>query len=293
MNAVKTTILLAALTGILIAAGQALGGRQGAIVALFLAGIMNFASYWFSDKIVLATYRAVPIDKLPPEMARAGARLKGIVERLAMKAGQPVPSIYMIPSSTPNAFATGRDPAHAAVAATVGILEMLDDEEIEGVMAHELAHVRHRDILTGSIVATIAGAISILATMAQWAAIFGGGRRSDDDSGGGAIGLLVTALIAPIAASLIQLAISRSREYAADAGAARLTQNPLGLARALEKLEMMAARRPMRSATPATAHMFIVNPLRGGGLSALFSTHPPMAERINRLRGMAGAAGRG
>jgi heat shock protein HtpX len=248
---------------------------------------MNFGSYWFSDKIVLATYRAVPIEKLPPELSRAGMRLKGIVERLAMKAGTPMPSVYVIPSHTPNAFATGRNPEHAAVAATVGILEILDDEEIEGVMAHELSHVRHRDILTGSIVATVAGAISILANMAQWALIFGGGRRSDEDSGGGGLGLIAMMIVAPIAATIIQLAISRSREYAADSGAADLTGNPLGLARALEKLEAAATQRPMRSATPATAHMFIVNPLRGGGLAALFSTHPPMAERVKRLRAMA------
>ncbi len=288
MNTLKTTVLLALLTGILVAAGQALGGRQGAIMALVLAAVMNFASYWFSDKIVLGMYRAVPVDKLPPEMARAGARLRMIVERLTMKAGLPMPQVYVIPSGAPNAFATGRDPQHAAVAATAGILELLDDQELEGVMAHELAHVRHRDILTGSVVATIAGAISILANMAQWAAIFGGGRR-DDDRGASGIGLLVTALIAPIAATIIQLAISRGREYAADAGAAALTQNPLALARALEKLEMMATRRPMQAATPSTAHMFIVNPLRGGGLAGLFSTHPPMAERVARLHAMTGA----
>jgi len=288
MNALKTTVLLALLTGILIAAGQALGGRQGAVMALGLAAVMNFASYWFSDKIVLGMYRAVPIDKLPPEMARAGARLRMIVERLTMKAGLPVPKVYVIPSAAPNAFATGRDPQHAAVAATAGILELLDDQELEGVMAHELAHVRHRDILTGSVVATIAGAISILANMAQWAAMFGGGRRDEENSGASGIGLLVTALIAPIAATIIQLAISRGREYAADAGAATLTQNPLALARALEKLEMMATRRPMQAANPSTAHLFIVNPLRGGGLASLFSTHPPMVERVARLRAMTG-----
>lgn len=289
MNAIKTTVLLALLTGILVAAGQALGGRQGAILALALAAVMNFVSYWFSDKIVLGMYRAVPIEKLPPEMARAGARLKMIVERLTMKAGLPMPQVYVIPSAAPNAFATGRDPSHAAVAATAGILELLDDQELEGVMAHELAHVRHRDILTGSVVATIAGAISILANMAQWAAIMGGGRRDDENSGASGIGLLVTALIAPIAATIIQLAISRGREYAADAGAATLTQNPLALARALEKLEMMATRRPLAAANPSTAHMFIVNPLTGGGLAKLFSTHPPMAERVARLRAMTGA----
>jgi heat shock protein HtpX len=279
MNAIRTTILLAALTGILIAAGQALGGREGALLALVIAAVMNFGSYWFSDRIVLASYRAVPAERLP-----SGERLVRIVERLAMKAGQPMPRVYLIPSPTPNAFATGRDPAHAAVAATEGILDILDDEELEGVMAHELAHVRNRDILTGSIVATIAGAISYLAWMAQWAAIFGGGRRER----GGGLGLLAMALVAPIAAAIIQMAISRGREYAADAGAARLTKNPLGLARGLEKLEAMSRRRPL-GGNPATAHLFIVNPLRGGGLASLFSTHPPIAERVARLRALVGA----
>lgn len=280
MNTIRTVVLLAALTGILIAAGQALGGREGALIALVIAGVMNFGSYWFSDRIVLASYRAVPAEQVPE-----GERLIRIVERLAMKAGQPLPRVYMIPSPSPNAFATGRDPDHATVAATKGILDLLTDDELEGVMAHELSHVTSRDILTGSIVATVAGAISFLASMAQWAAIFGGGRRDDRD--GGAIGLLATAIVAPIAAMIIQMAISRSREYAADAGAAKLTQNPLGLARALEKLAAMSERRPM-GGNPATAHLFIVNPLRGRGLANLFSTHPPVAERVARLEAMAG-----
>jgi heat shock protein HtpX len=280
MNMIRTVVLLAALTGILIAAGQALGGREGAIIALVIAGVMNFGSYWFSDRIVLASYRAVPAERMPE-----GERLIRIVERLAMKSGQPMPRVYMIPSPSPNAFATGRDPDHAAVAATKGILDLLTDDELEGVMAHELSHVTSRDILTGSIVATVAGAISFLASMAQWAAIFGGGRRDDR---GGAIGLLATAIVAPIAAMIIQMAISRSREYAADAGAAKLTQNPLGLARALEKLAAMSERRPM-GGSPATAHLFIVNPLRGKGLANLFSTHPPVAQRVARLEAMAGA----
>ncbi len=281
MNVLKTTILLAALTGILVAAGQVLGGNQGAVMALIIAGVMNFVSYWFADRIVLASYRAIPADKHP-----SGTRLVRVVERLAMKTGQPMPRVYIIPSPTPNAFATGRDPAHAAVAATAGILEILDDEELEGVMAHELAHVQHRDILTGSIVATIAGAISLLAQMAHWAAIFGGGRR-DRDSGGGILGLLVMMIVAPIAATIIQLAISRGREFAADAGGAHVTHNPLALARALEKLEAVGKRYPM-GASPATAHLFIVNPLRGGGIASLFSTHPPLAERVRRLTEMAG-----
>lgn len=283
MNLFKTTVLLAALTGILIAAGQALGGSQGAVMALILAGVMNFASYWFADRIVLASYRAVPAEKTP-----GGERLIRVVERLAMKSGLPVPRVTIIPSPTPNAFATGRDPAHAAVAATAGILDLLDDEELEGVMAHELAHVRNRDILTSSIVATIAGAITLLAQMAHFAALFGGGRR-DDRSGVGTIGLLLTMLLAPIAAAVIQLAISRGREYAADTGGAGTTHNPLALARALEKLEAVGRRHPM-GASPASAHLFIVNPLHGGGMASLFSTHPPLAERVRRLREMAGMA---
>jgi heat shock protein HtpX len=287
MNILKTTILLAALTGILVAAGQALGGRQGAMLALVFAAILNFGSYWFSDRIVLAMYRATNVDDVPDPQAR---RLKGIVEGVAMKAGLPIPKVYLIPDAALNAFATGRDPAHAAVAATAGILQALNDQELEGVMAHEMSHVRHRDILTGSIVATIAGAISMLANMAQFAMIFGGGRRDDDRGGSSGLGLLVTMIVAPIAATLIQLAISRGREFAADAGAARITHQPLALASALEKLEAYSTRRPMAAATPATAHLFIVSPLRGSGVAKLFSTHPPMADRIARLQAMATGA---
>jgi heat shock protein HtpX len=204
-----------------------------------------------------------------------------------------MPKMYLIPDASLNAFATGRDPSHAAVAATAGILQVLDDQELEGVMAHELSHVRHRDILTSSIVATIAGAISMLANMAQWAMIFGGGRRDDDRGGSSGLGLLLTMILAPITATLIQLAISRSREFEADAGGARITQQPLALASALKKLEAFSQKRPMAAATPATAHLFIVNPLRGGGITKLFSTHPPMAERVARLEAMAtGGAGR-
>jgi heat shock protein HtpX len=207
-----------------------------------------------------------------------------------MKAGLPIPKVYLIPDAALNAFATGRDPAHAAVAATAGILQALNDQELEGVMAHEMSLVRHRDILTGSIVATIAGAISMLANMAQFAMIFGGGRRDDDRGGSSGLGLLVTMIVAPIAATLIQLAISRGREFAADAGAARITHQPLALASALEKLEAYSTRRPMAAATPATAHLFIVSPLRGSGVAKLFSTHPPMADRIARLQAMATGA---
>jgi len=284
MNALKTTVLLAALTGILVAAGQALGGREGAMLALVFAAVLNFGSYWFSDRIVLAMYRAVPVDQVNDPQAR---RLQTIVERLVVKAGLPMPKMYLIPDASLNAFATGRDPSHAAVAATAGILQALDDQELEGVMAHELSHVRHRDILTSSIVATIAGAISMLANMAQWAMIFGGGRRDDDRGGSSGLGLLLTMILAPITATLIQLAISRSREFEADAGGARITQQPLALASALKKLEAFSQKRPMAAATPATAHLFIVNPLRGGGISKLFSTHPPMAERVARLEAMA------
>ena len=284
MNALKTTILLAALTGILVAAGQALGGREGAMLALVFAAVLNFGSYWFSDRIVLAMYRAVPVDQVNDPQAR---RLQTLVERLVVKAGLPMPKMYLIPDASLNAFATGRDPSHAAVAATAGILQALDDQELEGVMAHELSHVRHRDILTSSIVATIAGAISMLANMAQWAMIFGGGRRDDDRGGSSGLGLLLTMILAPISATLIQLAISRSREFEADAGGARITQQPLALASALKKLEAFSQKRPMAAATPATAHLFIVNPLRGGGITKLFSTHPPMAERVARLEAMA------
>jgi len=284
MNALKTTILLALLTGILVAAGQALGGREGAWLALVFAAVLNFGSYWFSDKIVLSMYKAVPVDQVNDPQAR---RLQTIVERLVVKAGLPMPKMYLIPDASLNAFATGRDPSHAAVAATAGILQALDDQELEGVMAHELSHVRHRDILTSSIVATIAGAISMLANMAHWALIFGGGRRDDDRGGSGGLGMLLTMILAPITATLIQLAISRGREFEADAGGARITQQPLALASALRKLEEFAQRRPLAAATPATAHLFIVNPLRGGGIAKLFSTHPPMADRVARLEAMA------
>lgn len=278
MNTLKTTFLLTALTMLLMFVGKALGGNGGMMMALIIAGVMNIVSYWFSDKIVLKMYGAREVTEAE------SPRLYRITNQLAMKAMLPMPKVYIIPGMTPNAFATGRNPQHAAVAATEGILQMLNDEELEGVMAHELAHVGNRDILISTIVATIAGAISYLAQMAQFAAIFGG-NRDKDENGGSPFVMIAMAIIAPIAAMLIQMAISRSREYEADAYGARICRKPLALANALKKLHMGAAAIPM-NATPATAHMFIVNPLTGGGLMSLFSTHPPMEERVARLEAL-------
>lgn len=280
-NFLKTAVLLGALTSLVVLIGEAIGGQQGMLIAFVFAIAMNFGSYWFSDRIVLAMYGAQPIEEAKaPDLYR-------IVRRLTTRAAVPMPRIYLIPSDTPNAFATGRNPEHAAVAVTEGILRTLDDEELEGVLAHELSHVKNRDTLTMTIAATLAGVITYLAHMAQWAAIFGGGRRDDEEgSGGGAMGALLMAILAPIAAMLIQLAISRAREFQADASGARLVGRPWGLAKALEKLEIASKMTPM-DATPATAHLFIVNPLRGEGLLSLFSTHPPIQERIARLRAMA------
>ncbi|OGP13948.1 MAG: protease HtpX [Deltaproteobacteria bacterium GWA2_54_12] len=273
MNTLKTTFLLTALTLLLLFFGKALGGNSGMMFALVMAGVMNFVSYWFSDKIVLKMYGA-------KEATEAEApRLYRITRQLAMKAMLPMPKVYIIPGMSPNAFATGRNPQHAAVAATEGILKMLNDEELEGVMAHELAHVGNRDILISSIVATIAGAISMLANMAQFAAMFGG---RDRERGGNPMVMIAMAIIAPIAAMLVQMAISRSREYQADDYGARICGKPLALASALKKLHMGVAAIPME-ANAATAHMFIVSPLTGGGLMSLFSTHPPMEERVKRL----------
>ncbi|HLB05556.1 MAG TPA: zinc metalloprotease HtpX [Thermodesulfobacteriota bacterium] len=273
MNTLKTTFLLTALTLLLVFFGKALGGNSGMMMALIMAGVMNFVSYWFSDKIVLKMYGA-------REVTEAEApRLYGMTRQLAMKANLPMPKVYIIPGMSPNAFATGRNPQHAAVAATEGILKMLNDEELEGVMAHELAHVGDRDILISSIVATIAGAISMLANMAQFAAMFGG---RDRERGGNPMVMIAMAIIAPIAAMLVQMAISRSREYQADDYGARICGKPLALANALKKLHMGVAAIPME-ANSATAHMFIVSPLTGGGLMSLFSTHPPMEERVKRL----------
>ena len=280
-NLIKTGVLLAALTSLVVLIGGAVGGQQGMLIAFVLAIALNFGSYWFSDRIVLSMYGARPIEESQaPDLYR-------IIRRLTTKAGIPLPRVYLIPGDTPNAFATGRNPQHAAVAVTEGIMRMLDDEEIEGVLAHELSHVRNRDTLTMTIAATLAGAITYLAHMAQWAAMFGGARRDDEEgSGGGVIGALLMAILASIAAMLIQMAISRAREFEADASGARLVGRPWGLAKALEKLEMASKMAPM-DATPATAHLFIVNPLSAQGLSTLFSTHPPIQERIARLRAMA------
>jgi len=280
MNTLKTVALLTFLTVLLVFVGGALGGRSGMIIAFGMALVMNFVSYWFSDKIVLAMYKAQPVtESQAPE-------LYGSVRRLSQKAGLPMPKVYIMPEEALNAFATGRNPEHGVVAVTEGILRALSREELEGVLAHELAHIKHRDILTGTIVATIAGAISMLAQMAHWALLFGGGRR-DDDEGGSPIVALVMMIVAPIAAMLVQMAISRTREYEADKGGAQIAGNPFGLVNALQKLEQGAQVVPMHDAKPATAHMFIVNPLTGGGLMKLFSTHPPIADRVKRLREMA------
>jgi len=279
-NVLRTTVLLAALTALFLVIGGAIGGNQGLFIAFVFALLMNFASYWFSDKIVLSMYgaREVSLNEVPD--------LYRLVQRLAQRAGIPMPRVYIIPSDAPNAFATGRNPQHGAVAVTEGILRMLDTDELAGVLAHELGHVRNRDTLIMTVAATLAGAITMLAHMAQWGAIFGFGRRDDEDSGGGGLlGLLFMAILAPIAATLIQLAISRSREYFADSTGAAVAGSPSGLARALEKLHYASQRLPM-DANPATAHLFIVNPLTGGSLVNLFSTHPPIEERIRRLRRM-------
>ncbi len=284
MNGFKTVILLAALTALLVWAGDIVGGRNGALFALIFAGFMNFFAYWFSDRMVLAMYRAKEVT--PDEEPR----LFNIVRNLTMRAGLPMPRVYIIPQEAPNAFATGRSPSHAAVAVTSGILSLMSDEELSGVLAHELAHVKHRDILIGSIAATIAGAISYLAYMAQWAVIFGGGR-SNDREGGNVLGLLLMIIVAPLVAMIIQMAISRSREFAADRGGAEISGNPLYLANALKKLGATTGRIPLRAndaTANATAHMFIVNPFSGRGLVKLFSTHPPLEERIKRLESMVG-----
>jgi heat shock protein HtpX len=276
-NTLKTTMLLGVLTGLIIWIGGYLGGQGGMVIAFLFAGIMNFGAYWFSDKVVLSMYRAREVDPTQaPDLYR-------MVERLAQKAGIPTPKVYVIPSESPNAFATGRNPEHAVVAVTQGILRLMNDEELEGVIAHELGHVKNRDILISSIAATLAGAIMLLASMARWAAIFGGFSRDDDD-GGGIFGLLFMAILAPLAAMMIQMAISRTREYKADATAAEVTGTPYGLANALEKLGKATQRIPME-ANPSTAHMFIVNPLSGRSMMRLFSTHPPLEDRIQRLLG--------
>lgn len=282
MNALRTTLLLAGLTVLLVLVGNALGGTGGMVIALGFAVAMNFGSYWFSDRLVLKMHGAREVG---PEEA---PELHGIVRELSQRAGLPMPKVYLMESATPNAFATGRDPNHAAVAATTGLMRLMDREELRGVLAHELAHVRHRDTLISAIAATFAGAIAMIANMAQWAMLFGG-FRGNDNQGGGMLGGLAMMILAPIAATLIQLAVSRSREYAADAGGAEIAGSPRGLASALRKLEQANHAQPMQSAerNPASAHLFIVNPLSGTSVSKLFSTHPATQERIRRLESMA------
>ena len=282
MNTFKSTLLLVGLTLLLILLGDYIGGRNGMVLAFLISVAFNFGTYFFSDKIALKMYNAQPVTR--EQLPRAYAA----VERLTAKQGLPMPKMYVLPTESPNAFATGRNPQHASVAMTRGILELLDDEELEGVLAHELGHVRNRDILTSSIAATLAGAITMVARMGYWAALFGGvgggGGRNDRDRGGGGFSALLMMILAPLAAMLIQMAISRSREYEADATGARATGNPYALARALQKLDNYSRRIPMQ-ASPTTAHLFIVAPLLGGGIGSLFSTHPPIPERIRRLIG--------
>jgi len=277
-NSIRTALLLGALTGLIMLIGRYLGGQQGMVIAFFFAVIMNFGSYWFSDKIVLSMYRAKPVlESEAPALYR-------MVGQLAQQAGLPMPRVYVIPSESPNAFATGRNPQHAVVAVTEGLLRLLNESELKGVLAHDLAHVKHRDILIGSIAATLAGAIMMIANMARWTAMFGGGRDDREGGGGGMLGLIAMSIIAPLAAMLIQMAISRSREYEADAAGASFAGNPAGLANALRKISTASRQIPM-DAQPATAHMFIMNPLSGQSLMSLFSTHPPVEKRIERLMG--------
>lgn len=273
----RTALLLGLMTGLIVVIGGVLGGRAGMTIALVLAAGMNFFSYWFSDRIVLKMTRARQIGR------QDSPQLFEMVETLASRAGIPMPKVYVTPEAAPNAFATGRNPEHAAVAVTRGLLETMSADELAGVLAHELGHIKNRDILISSIAATLAGAIAYVASMAKWAMIFGG-RGGRDDAGGGIVGMLATIILAPIAAVVIQMAISRTREYAADTAGSEIAGNPYGLAQALEKLDSAAKRVPMHG-TPAANHLYIVQPLTGGGLSRLFSTHPPIQERIRRLTG--------
>ncbi len=277
-NGIKTALLLGLLSAVLLGIGELIGGANGLVIAFLFAAVMNFVSYWFSDKIVLRMYRAQPVGPEHP--------LYRLVERLTMRASLPMPKVYVIPDPSPNAFATGRNPSHAAVAATEGIVRLLSEHELEGVIAHELAHVKHRDILISSVAATLAAAIMMTARMAHFAALFGGygGRGDDRDRGSNPIALLAMIILAPLAAMLIQMAISRSREFAADAGGAEIAGNPYGLADALRKIDAGSKRIPL-DANPATAHMFIVKPFSGAGLASLFSSHPPTEARIRALLG--------
>jgi heat shock protein HtpX len=284
MNAVKTALLLGLLTGILVVGGGAIAGRNGLYIGLALAVIMNFTSYFFSERIALMTYRAQPVT--PEENPDVYRRVYPIVHNLAQRMGLPMPRLWLIPDDSPNAFATGRNPSHASVAFTEGILRLMNDNEIEGVVAHELGHVLHRDILLSSVAATIAGAITMLASMARWAMLFGGGMGGrDDERRGNPLGELLMIILAPIAAMLIQMAISRSREYSADAASAKYVGSPYPLINGLQKLETWSHRIPM-DATPNTAHMFIIQPFTGQSLMRLFSTHPSTGERIARLQAM-------
>jgi len=275
-NGLKTALLLGLLSGLLLVIGQMVGGANGMLIGLVFAVVMNFGSYWFSDKLVLRMYRAQEVGP--------GHRLFGIVERLSRQAMLPMPKVYVIPDPSPNAFATGRNPEHAAVAATDGILQVLNDTELEGVIAHELAHVKHRDILISSVAATLAAVIMFTANALHWGMMLGGFGGRDDRRGGNPIAMLATIILAPIAATLIQLAISRSREFAADAGGAQIAGNPYGLADALRKIDAVSKRVPL-DANPATAHMFIIKPFSGGGLGSLFSSHPSTEDRIRALLG--------
>ncbi len=289
MNSLKLVVLLSLLTGLLVTAGRAFGGNNGMLIMFVISMGINFFSYWYSDKIVLKMYGAREVD------IHSAPELVGMVANLARRAGMPMPRVYIIDTDAPNAFATGRDPEHAAVAVTASLMRALTPQELEGVMAHELAHVKNRDTLISTLVASMAGAISMLANMAQWAAIFGMGRNQDDEeSGSGLVGSLFMIILAPLAAMLIQMGISRSREFLADETGARLAGNPMALASALRKIEHYAIHRTMPEATPATSHMFIVNPFAGAGswLTSLFSTHPPTDARVKKLQTMAAMLGR-
>lgn len=279
MNILKTVFLMTLMMVLLIFVGNAIGGQSGMMIAFVFALVMNFGSYWFSDKIVLAMYRAKEVDII------SSPKLYSMVQELSSNAGLPMPRVYVIDDPTPNAFATGRNPENAAVAVTTGILKILNTQELGGVIAHELAHVKHRDILLGTIVATFVATITYLAHMASWAMMFSRGGSSRDDNSG--LSSLLMIILAPIAATLLQLAISRSREFMADEGGAGINKDPLSLASALEKLSMGNKMKPLNNVEPATAHMFIVSPLTGGGFSKLFSTHPPIEERVSRLRALA------